>query len=128
MKGNTGFMMFAISAALMLFNMNEMNKILVIFYRQLNFGGEIGSLIQKLYVICTVSGIFTFGMAVYMRLPLKFGYKLIVFQYLLIYLLQGVSMLFGDRIFLVAINIYDGLFKGGMLLISYELTAELAYP
>ncbi len=31
-------------------------------------------------------------------------------------------------VFLIVIYVYDGLFKGGMLVIMYELTAELSYP
>lgn len=31
-------------------------------------------------------------------------------------------------VFLIVIYVYDGLFKGGMLIIMYELTAELGYP
>ena len=37
-------------------------------------------------------------------------------------------MLSDSRIFLIVVNVYDGLFKGGLLLIAFEITAELAYP
>lgn len=63
-----------------------------------------------------------------MSFPLRFGYKLIVYQYLIIYLLQASAMLADDRTFIIVVNVYDGLIKGGLLLISAELTAELAYP
>ena len=37
-------------------------------------------------------------------------------------------MLAGSGVFLVIVNVYDGLFKGGMLVIIYETSAELSYP
>lgn len=37
-------------------------------------------------------------------------------------------MMVGSRIFLIVVNVYDGLFKGGLLLIASEVTAELGYP
>ena len=33
-----------------------------------------------------------------------------------------------NAVFLVIVNVYDGLFKGGMLIAVYESTAELGYP
>jgi hypothetical protein len=37
-------------------------------------------------------------------------------------------MIIESAVFMVMISVYDGLFKGGMLIIIYETTAELAYP
>ena len=37
-------------------------------------------------------------------------------------------MIAENSVFIVVIYVYDGLFKGGMLIIMYEITAELAYP
>lgn len=37
-------------------------------------------------------------------------------------------MIAGSGVFLVIVNVYDGLFKGGMLVIIYESSAELSYP
>ena len=85
-------------------------------------------LFRSLHLICTISGLATFGAASYAELPLKGGYKLVVFLYLLIYLLQASSMLAGTKAFLISTNVFDGLAKGGLLLIVYELSAELAYP
>jgi len=39
-----------------------------------------------------------------------------------------ISMLTDDRVFLIVVNVFDGLFKGGLMLTSCELTAELGYP
>jgi hypothetical protein len=37
-------------------------------------------------------------------------------------------MIVNNAVFYIVIYVYDGLFKGGMLIIFYETTAELAYP
>ena len=37
-------------------------------------------------------------------------------------------MILENAVFLVLVNVYDGLFKGGMLIVVYETTAELGYP
>ena len=37
-------------------------------------------------------------------------------------------MVVGSQTFLLVVNIWDGLFKGGLFLISAEVAAELAYP
>lgn len=37
-------------------------------------------------------------------------------------------MIINDTVFYIVIYVYDGLFKGGMLIMFYEMTAELAYP
>lgn len=80
-------MLVGVSIALILINMNEMNTILVIFYRQLHEGREIGDFIQKLYTICTIAGLLTFSAAIYMGLSLRFGFRLILLQYVIIYIL-----------------------------------------
>ena len=37
-------------------------------------------------------------------------------------------MIAENAVFLVIISIYDGIFKGGMIFIIYEASAEIAYP
>lgn len=37
-------------------------------------------------------------------------------------------MVINDEVFYIVIYVYDGLFKGGMLIMFYEMSAELAYP
>jgi hypothetical protein len=80
--------------------------------------------------LCTISGTITFGMALFSTLSLKFGYKLVMFQFTIIILFQTLSMLFlhDNKVAYLVIYVYDGLFKGGMLIIFFEATAELAYP
>lgn len=46
----------------------------------------------------------------------------------IVFLLQLLGMALENAVFLVLVNIYDGLFKGGMLVVVYESSAELAYP
>jgi hypothetical protein len=46
----------------------------------------------------------------------------------LVFSLQMLAMVLKNAVFLVLVNIYDGLFKGGMLVVVFESTAELAYP
>ncbi len=70
----------------------------------------------------------TFSVALYGGLSLRFGYKLIIFQFIIIYTLQAIAMLAKDEIFLIVVNVYDGLFSGGLVVILSELSAELAYP
>lgn len=37
-------------------------------------------------------------------------------------------MIAENSVFMVVIYVYDGLFKGGMLIVMWELTAELGFP
>jgi len=130
MINNKGFVMLAISSGLMLVTMGEMNSILKTFYKLLNsdkdknFAGGVA----LLYDICSVTGVFTFGVSVYGGLNLTFAYKVIFMQFLLIYALQAGAMIAASEIFLIVTNIYDGLFRGGLIFVVYEATAELAYP
>ena len=39
--------------------------------------------IKELYLICTLSGLVTFGMALYSHLSIRFGFKLVLIQYIL---------------------------------------------
>ena len=59
---------------------------------------------------------------------MRFAYKLVIFQFILIYALQAFAMLSADQIFLIVTNVYDGLFSGGLIIIFAELSAEIAYP
>ena len=91
-------------------------------------GKNTADFIQRLHLICTLSGLVTFGAALYADMPLKGGYKMVLFLYIIIYILQACSMLASTPAFLISTNVFDGLFKGGLLLLIYELSAELAYP
>lgn len=67
-------------------------------------------------------------MALYSKLSLKFGYKLVILQFILIFFLQILAMFIGEKVPIIVIYVYDGVFKGGMYVIFYEITAELGYP
>jgi hypothetical protein len=127
---NKGFVMLAISSGLMLVSMGEMNSVLKTFYKLLHSDKDkkISDVVALLYDICSVTGIFTFGVSVYGGLNLRFAYKLIIIQFLLIYALQVGAMIGSSEIFLIVTNIYDGLFRGGLIFVVYEATAEMAYP
>lgn len=44
------------------------------------------------------------------------------------YILQTAAMIAENSVFIVVTYVYDGLFKGGMILIFYEMMAETSYP
>jgi hypothetical protein len=67
-------------------------------------------------------------MALFGGLSLRFGFKLLVFQFLFVYLMQVLSMLFETKTYLIVTNMYEGLFGGGIIIILSELSAEIAYP
>jgi hypothetical protein len=67
-------------------------------------------------------------MALFGGLSLRFGFKLLVFQFLFVYLMQVLSMLFETKTYLIVTNMYEGLFGGGLIIILSELSAEIAYP
>ena len=75
---NKGFLFVTSATVLLLFNMNEMNKILGIFYRELNDGEYVTPFIVRVQYLCNATGLLTFGTAVYSGLSLKFGLSLIV--------------------------------------------------
>lgn len=41
---------------------------------------------------------------------------------------QCIALIFGSSVLFIIIFIIDGLFHGGMLVLFFEMTAELAYP
>jgi len=89
---------------------------------------QIRKIIPKLHELCLITGIMTFAVALFGGLSLRFGYKLIIFQFIIIYALQAFAMLASNEIFLIVTNVFDGLFSGGLIVILSELSAELAYP
>jgi hypothetical protein len=42
--------------------------------------------------------------------------------------MQVLSMLFESKTYLIVTNMYEGLYGGSLLIILYELSAEIAYP
>jgi hypothetical protein len=67
-------------------------------------------------------------MALFGGLSLRFGFKLLVFQFFIVYIMQVLSMLFESKTYLIVSNIYEGLFGGGLIIILSEVSAETAYP
>jgi hypothetical protein len=130
MKMNKGFLLIAGACICMLVNVNEINRVLMIFYRNLNSRAEekIITIIEALHKICQITGVLTFAVALFGGLSLRFGFKILVFQFLFIFILQGLSMLAKEKTFLIVTNLYDGLFAGGLVIIFSEVSAELAYP
>ena len=61
-------------------------------------------------------------------MPIALSFKCLVVAYLGIYTLQSLSMLISSNYYLITVNIFDGWVKGGIMMLSYELTAELAFP
>lgn len=122
------YLLVVLASALILINNNQVHRILEIFYVEIHNKEREITYVKELYLVCTVSGLVTFGMALYSTLSIKFGFKLIIFQFALVLVLQIVAMVAESPAFMVVIYVYDGLFKGGMFLIMYEITAELAFP
>jgi len=61
-------------------------------------------------------------------MPIVGSFKILVASYLCIYLLQALSMLIRDIYYLIIVNIFDGWIKGGIMLLGFELSAELGFP
>jgi len=38
--------------------------------------------VRELYLVCTLSGLLTFGMALYSALSLRFSFKMVIFQFI----------------------------------------------
>lgn len=48
---------------------------------------QIRNIIPKLHELCLITGIMTFAVALFGGLSLRFGYKLIIFQFIIMYAL-----------------------------------------
>lgn len=121
-------MTIIISSALILISNTQMHELIEIIFQIFHKEDRGISYIKELYYCCTISGVITFGMALYSTLSLKFSYKLVIVQFVLIFFMQIGAMFIGEKVPIVVIYVYDGLFKGGMYVILYEVTAELGYP
>ena len=71
--------MIAICCALMLITNNQVHRILEIFYYEIHDKEREITYVKELYVVCTISGILTFGMAMYSELSINFCFKLVLF-------------------------------------------------
>ena len=73
-------MLFALTAVLMLVNINEINSVLMIFNRQIKDNDKkIIEVIPKLHELCIVTGTLTFSASLFGGLSLQFAYKLVIF-------------------------------------------------
>ena len=82
----------------------------------------------ELYDLLLLVGVFTIGAAQYSTMRIKHGYLMALIYFTTIMILEGISAFFYNNEILVVIFVIDGLFHGGMLIVFYEMTAELAYP
>lgn len=128
LRENKSYMMSTIASGFILVASHQLLRILEILYENIHDQMREVSFLKELYVVCVMSGLLTFGMALYSTLPIKFGYKLVLIQFSLIFILQIFVMLVPSNVFLIIIYVFDGLFRGGMMVIFYEMTAELAFP
>jgi len=85
--------------------------------------------LEALNLVCTIVGLVTFGMAVAEGdMPIATSFKILVVAYLGVYVMQCFSMLIKSNHYLIAVNIFDGWVKGGILLLGFEVVSELGYP
>ena len=84
--------------------------------------------LNELYDVLLLVGVFTFGVALYSNMSIKFAYRLILAYFFVVLVLQCIALGFESSVFFIIIFIVDGLFHGGMLILFFEMTAELAYP
>lgn len=84
--------------------------------------------LNELYDVLLLVGLFTFGVALYSNMSIKFAYRLILAYFFVVLVLQCIALGFESSVFFIIIFVVDGLFHGGMLIIFFEMTAELAYP
>jgi hypothetical protein len=94
MIGNMPFLMIACSSALMLANVNELYSVLSIFYQAIDTKNKkIIFIVDILHKLCQLTGVLTFSVALYGGLSLKSSYKVLVYQFFFVYVLQVLSML-----------------------------------
>jgi hypothetical protein len=86
MVKNKSFLLVSISSAFLLLHINEINHIIDDYFNKFtehkNKDYQL-SYLPTLNIICTASGIMTFGIALYSGLPLRFGYRLVALQFIL---------------------------------------------
>jgi hypothetical protein len=113
----------------MFFTIFSMNNILLIFYELITHQNDLMPWLEALNLICIIVGLLTFGMAVAERgMPVAISFKVLVAAYLAIYIMQCFSMLIKSNHYLIAVNIFDGWVKGGILLLGFEVVTEMGYP
>lgn len=78
---NRTYMMITICSALILIANNQVHRILEIFYYEMHEKEREVTYVKELYLVCTVSGLLTFGMALYSTLSIRFGLRLILLQF-----------------------------------------------
>lgn len=72
----------------MLVNVNEIYSLLNIFYQSIDKDKtSLIFIIEILHKLCQITGILTFSVALFGGLSLRFGFKLLVFQFFLVYIL-----------------------------------------
>lgn len=81
LRTNRDFIKILLCSTLLLISNNQVHRILEIFYVEIHSKERDVTYVKELYLVCTISGLITFGFALYSTLSIKFGYKLIVFQF-----------------------------------------------
>jgi len=84
--------------------------------------------LTELYDLLVLVGVLTFGSAQYSTMTLKLGYLISLIYFSSIMILEAIAAFYYNITVLAVIFVVDGLFHGGMLMVFYEMTAELAYP
>lgn len=76
------FVKISLCSAFILLANNQVHRILEVMDTSINNDHSKQTILtytKELYLVCTLSGLLTFGMALYSTLSLKFGYKLVLF-------------------------------------------------
>jgi hypothetical protein len=84
--------------------------------------------LTELYDLLVLVGILTFGSAQYSTMSLKLGYLISLIYFSSIMILEAIAAFYYNLPILALIFVVDGLFHGGMIIVFYEMSAELAYP
>lgn len=125
---NKNFLKVTAANSILLFSNHQIHRLLEILYYDIHEKMRDFLFTKELYLICTISGLLTFGMAFYSGLSFNFGYKLMWVQFVAVFVLQVLAMLIEGKVFMILIYVYDGVVKGGMMILLFELTAEQCFP
>jgi hypothetical protein len=87
---NPDYLKVALCSAFILLSNNQVHRVIEVVDTSINDEHSRSKIIvwtKELYLVCTLSGLVTFGMALYSTLSIKFGFKLVLFQFAIIILL-----------------------------------------
>ncbi len=75
---NRNFLKVTAASGIMLFSNHQIHRLIEILYYDIHLQLRSFLFTKELFLICTISGLLTFGMAFYSGLGIRFGYRLML--------------------------------------------------